>query len=136
MPNNNKNLIDASKICANDEAVNNLITEELNGFCEIENLQEMQQIMNRQFMSSNMRRGTVMGGSYEPIVATLNHDKKRKNITRVFDDFTINNLSDEDKTRLYVTNAIYATSKSKLLESAEQYKKDNNYDYFKFSDTQ
>lgn len=131
----NKNLIDASKICANNEAVNNLITEELNGFCEIENLQEMQQIMNRQFMSSNMRRGTVMGGSYEPIVATLNHDKKRKNITRVFDDFTINNLSDEDKARLYVTNAIYATSKSKLLESAEQYKKDNNYDYFKFSDT-
>lgn len=131
----NKNLIDASKICANDEAVNNLITEELNGFCEIENLQEMQQIMNRQFMSSNMRRGTVMGGSYEPIVATLNHDRKRRNITRVFDDFTLNNLSDEDKTRLYVTNAIYATSKSKLLESAEQYKKDNNYDYFKFSDT-
>ena len=131
----NKNLIDASKICANNEAVNNLITEELNGFCEIENLQEMQQIMNRQFMSSNMRRGTVMGGSYEPIVATLNHDKKRKNITRVFDDFTINNLSDENKARLYVTNAIYATSKSKLLESAEQYKKDNNYDYFKFSDT-
>ena len=131
----NKNLIDASKICANNNAVNNLITEELNGFCEIENLQEMQQIMNRQFMSSNMRRGTVMGGSYEPIVATLNHDKKRKNIVRVFDDFTLNNLSDENKARLYVTNAIYATSKSKLLESVEQYKKDNNYDYFKFSDT-
>ena len=131
----NKNLIDASKICANNEAVNNLITEELNGFCEIENLQEMQQIMNRQFMSSNMRRGTVMGGSYEPIVATLNNDRKSKNKTRVFDDFTINNLSDEDKARLYVTNAIYATSKSKLLESTEQYRKDNNYDYFKFSDT-
>ena len=135
MPNNNKNLIDASKICANDEAVNNLITEELNGFCEIENLQEMQQIMNGPFMLSNMRRGTVMGGSYEPIVATLNNDRKRRNITRVFDDFTLNNLSDEDKARLYITNAIYATSKSKLLESAEQYKKDNNYDYFKFSDT-
>lgn len=133
--NNNKNLIDASKICANNEAVNNLITEELNGFCEIENLQEMQQIMNRQFMSSNMRRGTVMGGSYEPIVATLNNDRKRRNIARVFDDFTINNLSDEDKTRLYVTNAIYATSKSKLLESAGKYAEDNNYDYFKFSDT-
>ena len=133
--NNNKNLIDASKICANDEAVNNLIIEELNGFTEIENLQEMKQIMNRPFMSSNMRRGTVMGGSYEPIVATLNHDRKRRNIARVFDDFTLNNLSDEDKARLYVTNAIYATSKSKLLESAEQYKKDNNYDYFKFSDT-
>ena len=133
--NNNKNLIDASKICANDEAVNNLITEELNGFTEIENLQEMKQIMNVQFMSSNMRRGTVMGGSYEPIVATLNHDRKRRNIARVFDDFTLNNLSDEDKARLYVTNAIYATSKSKLLESAEQYRKDNNYDYFKFSDT-
>lgn len=133
--NNNKNLIDASKICANDEAVNNLITEELNRFTEIENLQEMQQIMNGPFMSSNMRRGTVMGGSYEPIVATLNHDRKRRNIARVFDDFTLNNLSDEDKARLYVTNAIYATSKSKLLESAEQYKKDNNYDYFKFSDT-
>ena len=131
----NKNLIDASKICANNEAVNNLITEELNGFTEIKNLEEMQPIMNGPFMSSNMRRGTVMGGSYEPIVATLNHDKKRRNITRVFDDFTLNNLSDEDKTRLYVTNAIYATSKSKLLESAEQYKKDNNYDYFKFSDT-
>lgn len=131
---NNKNLIDASKICANDEAVNNLITEELNGFTEIENLQEMKQIMNEQFMSSNMRRGTVMGGSYEPIVATLNNGK-RKNITRVFDDFTLNNLSDEDKAHLYVTNAIYATSKSKLLESAEQYRKDNNYDYFKFSDT-
>ena len=133
--NNNKNLIDASKICANDEAINNLITEELNGFTEIENLQEMKQIMNEPFMSSNMRRGTVMGGSYEPIVATLNHDRKRRNIARVFDDFTLNNLSDEDKARLYVTNAIYATSKSKLLESAEQYKKDNNYDYFKFSDT-
>ena len=135
MPNNNKNLIDASKICANNEAVNNLITEELNRFNEIENLEEMQQIMNGPFMSSNMRRGTVMGGSYEPIVATLNNDRKCKNITRVFDDFTLNNLSDEDKARLYVTNAIYATSKSKLLESAEQYRKDNNYDYFKFSDT-
>ena len=137
--NNNKNLIDASKICANNEAVNNLITEELNRFCEIESLEEMQQIMNGPFMLSNMRRGTVMGGSYEPIVATLNHNepnrKYKKNKARVFDDFTINNLSDEDKARLYVTNAIYATSKSKLLESAEQYKKDNNYNYFKFSDT-
>lgn len=133
--NNNKNLIDASKICANNEAVNNLITEELNGFTEIKNLQEMQQIMNGPFMLSNMHRGTVIGGSYEPIVATLNNNKKHKNKTRVFDDFTLNNLSDEDKEHLYVTNAIYATSKSKLLESAEQYKKDNNYDYFKFSDT-
>lgn len=133
--NNNKNLIDASKICANDEAVNNLITEELNGFTEIKNLEEMQPIMNGPFMSSNMRRGTVMGGSYEPIVATLNNDRKHRNKTYVFDDFTINNLSDEDKARLYITNAIYATSKSKLLEYAEQYKKDNNYDYFKFSDT-
>lgn len=132
---NNKNVIDASKICANDEAVNNLITEELNGFCEINGLQEMKQIMNVQFMSSNMRRGTVMGGSYEPIVATLYPGRGYKNIVRVFDDFTLNNLSDEDKAHLYVTNAIYATSKSKLLESAEQYKKDNNYDYFKFSDT-
>lgn len=133
--NNNKNLIDASKICANNEAVNNLITEELNGFTEIKNLQEMQQIMNGPFMLSDMRRGTVMGGSYEPIVATLNNDRKHRNKTHVFDDFTLNNLSDEDKACLYVTNAIYATSKSKLLESAEQYKKDNNYDYFKFSDT-
>ena len=135
MPNNNKNLIDASKICANNEAINNLITEELNGFREIESLEEMQPIMNGPFMLSNMRRGTVMGGSYEPIVATLNNDRKSKNKVRVFDDFTLNNLSDKDKERLYVTNAIYATSKSKLLESAEQYKKDNNYDYFKFSDT-
>lgn len=135
MPNNNKNLIDASKIYANNEAVNNLITEELNRFTEIKNLEEMQPIMNGPFMLSNMRRGTVMGGSYEPIVATLNNDRKHRNKTRVFDDFTLNNLSDEDKARLYVTNAIYATSKSKLLESAEQYKKDNNYDYFKFSDT-
>lgn len=133
--NNNKNLIDASKICANNEAVNNLITEELNRFTEIKNLEEMQQIMNGPFMLSNMRRGTVMGGSYEPIVATLNNDRKHNNKTRVFDDFTINNLSDEDKARLYVTNAIYATSKSKLLELAGQYAKDNNYDYFKFSDT-
>lgn len=132
--NNNKNLIDASKICANNEAVNNLITEELNRFTEIENLQEMKQIMNGPFMSSNMRRGTVMGGSYEPIVATLYPDRGYKNIVRVFDDFMLNNLSDEDKAHLYVTNAIYATSKSKLLESAEQYRKDNNYDYFKFSD--
>lgn len=135
MPNNNKNLIDASKICANNEAVNNLITEELNRFNEIENLEEMQQIMNGPFMSSNMRRGTVMGGSYEPIVATLNNNRKSKNKTCIFDDFTLINLSDEDKARLYVTNAIYATSKSKLLEYAEQYRKDNNYDYFKFSDT-
>lgn len=132
---NNKNLIDASKICTNNEAVNNLITEELNRFTEIKNLEEMQQIMNGPFMLSNMRRGTVMGGSYEPIVATLNNDRKHNNKTRVFDDFTINNLSDEDKARLYVTNAIYATSKSKLLELAGQYAKDNNYDYFKFSDT-
>ena len=133
--NNNKNLIDASKICANNEAVNNLIIENLNGFTEIKNLEEMQPIMNGPFMSSNMRRGTVMGGSYEPIVATLNNDRKRRNITRVFDDFTLNNLSDEDKARLYVTNAIYATSKSKLLESSKQYAKDNNYDYCRFSDT-
>lgn len=133
--NNNKNLIDASKICANNEAVNNLITEELNRFTEIKNLEEMQPIMNGPFMLSNMRRGTVMGGSYEPIVATLNNDRKHRNKTRVFDDFTINNLSNEDKARLYVTNAIYATSKSKLLELAGQYAKDNNYDYFKFSDT-
>lgn len=133
--NNNKNLIDASKICANNEAVNNLITEELNRFTEIENLQEMQQIMNGQFMSSNMRRGTVMGGSYEPAVATLYDGREYKNKTFISDEFTLKNLGDEDKAHLYVTNAIYATSKSKLLESAEQYKKDNNYDYFKFSDT-
>ena len=132
---NNKNVIDASKICANNEAINNLITEELNGFTEIENLQEMKQIMNEPFMSSNMRRGTVMGGSYEPIVATLYPCRGYKNIVRVFDDFTLNNLSDEDKAHLYVTNAIYATSKSKLLESSKQYAKDNNYDYCKFSDT-
>lgn len=137
--NNNKNLIDASKICANNEAVNNLIIENLNRFTEIKNLEEMQPITNGPFMSSNMHRGTVMGGSYEPIVATLYNNKPnrkyKKNKTCVFDDFTLNNLSDEDKACLYVTNAIYATSKSKLLESAEQYKKDNNYDYFKFSDT-
>ena len=133
--NNNKNLIDASKICANNEAVNNLITEELNRFTEIKNLEEMQQIMNGPFMLSNMRRGTVMGGSYEPIVATLYDGKGYKNKTFISDEFTLKNLSDEDKAHLYVTNAIYATSKSKLLESAEQYKKDNNYDYFKFSDT-
>lgn len=136
---NNKNLIDASKICSNNEAVNNLIIENLNRFTEIKNLEEMQPIMNGPFMLSNMHRGTVMGGSYEPIVATLNHNepnrKYKKNKARVFDDFTINNLSDEDKAHLYVTNAIYATSKSKLLEFAEQYRKDNNYDYFKFSDT-
>lgn len=136
---NNKNLIDASKICSNNEAVNNLIIENLNRFTEIKNLEEMQPIVNGPFMLSNMRRGTVMGGSYEPIVATLNHNepnrKYKKNKARVFDDFTINNLSDEDKAHLYVTNAIYATSKSKLLEFAEQYRKDNNYDYFKFSDT-
>lgn len=131
----NKNLIDASKICANNEAVNNLITEELNGFCEIENLQEMQQIMNRQFMSSNMRRGTVMGGSYVTAVATLYDGKGYKNKTFISDEFTLKNLSDEDKAHLYVTNAIYATSKSKLLELAGQYAKDNNYDYCKFSDT-
>lgn len=133
--NNNKNLIDASKICANNEAVNNLITEELNRFTEIENLQEMQQIMNEKFMSSNMHRGTVMGGSYVTAVATLYDGREYKNKTFISDEFTLKNLSDEDKARLYITNAIYATSKSKLLESAEQYKKDNNYDYFKFSDT-
>lgn len=133
--NNNKNLIDASKICANNEAVNNLIIENLNGFTEIKNLEEMQPIMNGPFMLSNMRRGTVMGGSYEPIVATLYGGKGYKNKTFISDEFTLKNLSDEDKVHLYVTNAIYATSKSKLLELAGQYAKDNNYDYFKFSDT-
>lgn len=132
---NNKNLIDASRICANDEAVNNLITEELNGFHEIKNIDEMTQIINEQFMSSNMRRGTVMGGSYEPAVATLYDGREYKNKTFISDEFTLKNLSDEDKAHLYVTNAIYATSKSKLLESSKQYAKDNNYDYCKFSDT-
>ena len=132
---NNKNVIDASKICANNEAVNNLITEELNRFTEIENLQEMQQIMNEKFMSSNMHRGTVMGGSYVTAVATLYDGREYKNKTFISDEFTLKNLSDEDKAHLYVTNAIYATSKSKLLESSKQYAKDNNYDYCKFSDT-
>lgn len=132
---NNKNLIDASKICANDEAVNNLITEELNRFHEIENLQEMQQIMNGQFMSSNMHKGTVMGGSYVTAAATLYDGREYKNRTFISDEFTLKNLSDEDKAHLYITNAIYATSKSKLLESSKQYAKDNNYDYCKFSDT-
>lgn len=136
MPNNNnKNLIDASKICANNEAVNNLITEELNGFTEIENIDEMTRIIKEQFMSSNMRRGTVMGGSYEPAVATLYDGREYKNKTFISDEFTLKNLSDEDKAHLYVTNAIYATSKSKLLELSKQYARDNNYDYCKFSDT-
>ena len=130
----NKNLIDASKICANDKAVNNLITEELNGFREIENLQEMQQIMNESFISSDMNKGTVMGGSYEPIVTTLYPDREGKNRTFIFDDLTLRNLSDDDKAHLYVTNAIYATCKSRLLESSKQYAKDNHYDYCKFSD--
>ena len=131
----NKNLIDASKIRANNEAVNNLITKELNGFTEIENVDEMTQIIKGQFVLSDMHRGTVMGGSYVTAVATLYDGREYKNKTFISDEFTLKNLSDEDKARLYVTNAIYATSKSKLLESAEQYKKDNNYDYFKFSDT-
>lgn len=133
--NNNKNLIDASKICANDEAVNNLITEELNGFTEIKDAEEMTQIINEQFISSDMHRGTVMGGSYEPAVATLYDGREYKNKTFISDEFTLKNLSDEDKAHLYVTNAIYATSKSKLLESSRQYAKENNYDYCKFSDT-
>lgn len=135
MPNNNKNLIDASKICANNEAVNNLITEELNGFTEIENANEMTQIIKGQFVLSDMHRGTVMGGSYVTAVATLYDDREYKNKTFISDEFTLKNLSDEDKVHLYVTNAIYATSKSKLLELAGQYAKDNNYDYCKFSDT-
>lgn len=131
----NKNLIDASKICANNEAVNNLITKELNGFTEIENVDEMTQIIKGQFVLSDMHRGTVMGGSYVTAVATLNNDRKHRNKTFISDEFTLKNLSDEDKAHLYVTNAIYATSKSKLLESSKQYAKDNNYDYCKFSDT-
>lgn len=131
----NKNLIDASKICANDEAVNNLITEELNGFTEIKDAEEMTQIINEQFTPSDMHRGTVMGGSYEPAVATLYDGREYKNKTFISDEFTLKNLSDEDKAHLYVTNAIYATSKSKLLESSRQYAKENNYDYCKFSDT-
>ena len=131
----NKNLIDASKICANDEAVNNLITEELNGFTEIKDAEEMTQIINKQFIPSDMHRGTVMGGSYEPAVATLYDGREYKNKTFISDEFTLKNLSDEDKAHLYVTNAIHATSKSKLLESSRQYAKENNYDYCKFSDT-
>lgn len=131
----NKNLIDASKICANDEAVNNLITEELNGFTEIKDAEEMTQIINKQFIPSDMHRGTVMGGSYEPAVATLYDGREYKNKTFISDEFTLKNISDEDKAHLYVTNAIYATSKSKLLESSRQYAKENNYDYCKFSDT-
>lgn len=131
----NKNLIDASKICANNEAVNNLITKELNGFTEIKNVDEMTQIIKGQFVLSDMHRGTVMGGSYVTAVATLYDGKGYKNKTFISDEFTLKNLSDEDKAHLYVTNAIYATSKSKLLESSKQYAKDNNYDYCKFSDT-
>ena len=133
--NNNKNLIDASKICANNEAVNNLITKELNGFTEIKNVDEMTQIIKGQFVLSDMHRGTVMGGSYVTAVATLYDGREHKNKTFISDEFTLKNLSDEDKAHLYVTNAIYATSKSKLLESSKQYAKDNNYDYCKFSDT-
>ena len=133
--NNNKNLIDASKICANNEAVNNLITEELNRFTEIENADEMTQIIKGQFVLSGMHRGTVMGGSYVTAVATLYDGREYKNKTFISDEFTLKNLSDEDKAHLYATNAIYATSKSKLLESSKQYAKDNNYDYCKFSDT-
>ena len=131
----NKNLIDASKICANNEAVNNLITKELNGFTEIKNVDEMTQIIKGQFVLSDMHRGTVMGGSYVTAVATLYDGKGYKNKTFISDEFTLKNLSDEDKAHLYVTNAVYATSKSKLLESSKQYAKDNNYDYCKFSDT-
>ena len=135
MPNNNKNLIDASKICANNEAVNNLIIENLNGFTEIENADEMTQIIKGQFVLSGMHRGTVMGGSYVTAIATLYDGREYKNKTFISDEFTLKNLSDEDKAHLYATNAIYATSKSKLLESSKQYAKDNNYDYCRFSDT-
>lgn len=133
--NNNKNLTNASKVRANNEAVNNLITENLNRFCEIEDTEEMMHIMERPFKLSSMCRGSAMGGSYQLEVNTLYPGKEYNNKAYIFDDFTLKNLSDTAKEHLYVTNGIYASSKSRLLEKAGQYAKENHYDNCKFSDT-
>ena len=133
--NNNKNLTNASKVRANNEAVNNLITENLNRFCEIENTEEMMHIMERPFKLSSMCKGSAMGGSYQLEVNTLYPGKEYNNKAYIFDAFTLKNLSDTAKEHLYVDNGIYASCKSRLLEKAGQYAKENHYDNCKFSDT-
>lgn len=132
---NNKNLTNASSIQKNNTEVNTLLTNELNQFRPMKDISEMMGIMQEPFELSDMKKGTVMGGGYQLEVNTLYRNQSYKNKNFIFDEFTLKNISDEDKQHLYVNNGIYATSKSRLLEIAKHYTEENHYDRYAFANT-
>lgn len=133
--NNNKILTNASSIQKNNTEVNTLLTNELNQFRPMKDISEMMGIMQEPFELSDMKKGTVMGGGYQLEVNTLYRNQSYKNKNFIFDEFTLKNISDEDKQHLYVNNGIYATSKSRLLEMAKHYAEKNHYDRYAFANT-
>ena len=133
--NNNKILTNASNIQKNNTEVNTLLTNELNQFRPMKDISEMMGIMQEPFELSDMKKGTVMGGGYQLEVSTLYRGQSYKNKNFIFDEFTLKNISDEDKQHLYVNNGIYATSKSRLLEMAKHYAEENHYDRYAFANT-
>ena len=135
MPENNRNLTNASNIQKNNTEVNTLFTNELEQFNSITNITEMLHIMQAQFRASSMNKASVMGGGYQLEVNTLYRNQSYKNKNFIFDEFTLKNISDEDKQHLYVNNGIYATSKSRLLEMAKHYAEENHYDRYAFANT-
>ena len=135
MPENNRNLTNASSIQKNNTEVNTLFTNELEQFNSITNITEMLHIMQAPFRASSMNKASVMGGGYQLEVNTLYRNQGYKNKNFIFDEFTLKNISDEDKQHLYVNNGIYATSKSRLLEMAKHYAEENHYDRYAFANT-
>lgn len=135
MPENNRNLTNASSIQKNNTEVNTLFTNELEQFNSITNITEMLHVMQAPFRASSMNKASVMGGGYQLEVNTLYRNQSYKNKNFIFDEFTLKNISDEDKQHLYVNNGIYATSKSRLLEMAKHYAEENHYDRYAFANT-
>ena len=79
MPENNKNLTNASSIQSTNTEVNTLFTNELTQFRPMKDISEMMGIMQEPFELSDMKKGTVMGGGYQLEVNTLYRNQSYKN---------------------------------------------------------
>lgn len=135
--NQNNNLTSASVawgIQNNNNFVNEVFTR-LTGVTVISDINELSQIMHEPFDNSIMSKGSVIGGGYQLGMVELHRDQAYLNKAHILDSFTLNNLSQSSLEHLYLTNAIYATSKSIVIEKANKIAKENHYDEVLFADT-
>lgn len=135
--NQNNNLTNAS-IAWGIQNNNNLVNEvfaRLTGVTAISDINELSQIMHEPFDNSIMSKGSAIGGGYQLGMVELHRDQAYLNKAHILDSFTLNNLSKSSLDHLYVTNAVYATSKSIVIEKANKIAKENHYDEVLFTNT-